>query len=87
MQIFWGIVVAVNLISLTLMKVDKVKAQKHQWRISERTLLGLALFYGSYGIGLGMWLFRHKTRHLKFKIWIPVCLIWQTGLLLYLLCR
>ncbi len=87
MLVFLGIILLVNLLGLLLMKIDKVKAQKHQWRISEKTLLGWALFYGSYGIGLGMLLFRHKTRHWQFKVWVPFCLLWQTGLLFYLLWR
>ncbi len=57
------------------MYVDKVKAIKHQWRVQEKTLIGIALIGGSIGSYLGMHIFRHKTKHPKFYIGIPAILI------------
>ena len=65
--------------------VFKYKAKKNLWRIPEATLLTIALIGGSLGSLLGMYTIRHKTKHLKFTVGIPVILIGQ--LLLYLLMR
>ena len=54
------------------MLIDKYKARKNLWRIPERVLLGVALLGGSLGCILGMQLARHKTKHLKFSIGLPV---------------
>lgn len=59
------------------MLIDKRKAQKNLWRISERTLMGAAVAGGSLGVLLGMHTFRHKTKHLKFTIGVPVILAVQ----------
>ena len=55
--------------------IDKQRAVKHQWRISESALLLSAFIGGSLGAVAGMKLFRHKTKHPKFYILIPVFLI------------
>ena len=64
--------VIINAAGLLLMLVDKYKARKNLWRIPERVLLGVALLGGSLGCILGMQLARHKTKHLKFSIGLPV---------------
>ena len=55
--------------------MDKRKAIKRGWRIPERTLILIAFFGGALGSFLGMNLFRHKTKHMKFKILIPLALL------------
>jgi uncharacterized membrane protein YsdA (DUF1294 family) len=75
----------VNALSLYFMLADKYKARKNAWRIPEATLLGLAAIGGSLGAWLGMQLFRHKTRHPKFFIGIPVLLVLHIALLLWLM--
>ena len=59
------------------MLVDKWKARKNRWRVRESTLLLIAALGGSVGSLLGMYLFRHKTRHLKFTLGIPLILAAQ----------
>lgn len=59
------------------MYIDKEKAKKHKWRISENTLIILALLGGSIGSLIGMNKFRHKTKHIKFKYGIPLIIIFQ----------
>jgi uncharacterized membrane protein YsdA (DUF1294 family) len=54
------------------MGMDKQKAMKKEWRIPERNLIGAALLGGGIGSFLGMYVFRHKTKHLKFKILLPL---------------
>ena len=67
----------VNAIGYLLMLADKRKAQKKLWRIPEATLLTVAAIGGSIGSLLGMYTFRHKTKHLKFTLGIPAILILQ----------
>ena len=74
----------VNALALLLMLADKRKAEKKQWRIPESTLLTAAAFGGSIGALVGMYWFRHKTRHLKFTLGIPAILIAQIALVVFL---
>lgn len=57
---------------LALMGIDKSRAKKHEWRISEKTLFTIAIFGGACGGVLGMYLFRHKTRHNAFAFGFPL---------------
>ena len=72
--------IAVNALSFLLMLADKHRARKKLWRIPERTLLGAAIIGGSLGSLVGMYLFRHKTKHPKFSVGIPVILLLQLSL-------
>ena len=67
----------INASGFCLMCADKRRAQKNQWRIRESTLLLLAAAGGSLGCLLAMYLVRHKTRHPKFTLGIPVMLAMQ----------
>ena len=67
----------INAAGLLLMLVDKWKAKKNRWRVRESTLLLVAALGGSVGCLIGMYLFRHKTRHLKFTLGIPLILAAQ----------
>lgn len=64
--------IIINALGLLLMHTDKQKALRGRWRIPEKTLLGIALIGGSFGTYLGMEIFRHKTKHLKFAVGVPV---------------
>lgn len=69
--------ITVNAVAFILMIVDKYKAKKNLWRIPEATLMGVAAIGGSIGALAGMYLVRHKTRHKKFTVGIPLMLIVQ----------
>ncbi len=71
----------VNAAEFLLMLLDKRKAKKKQWRIPEATLMTVAALGGSLGALLGMYLFRHKTKHPKFSVGIPILLILNIVLL------
>lgn len=75
----------INALSFLLMLADKRKAQQNLWRIPEKTLFTAALFGGSVGSILGMYLFRHKTKHWYFVLGMPAILAAQIALVLYLL--
>ena len=68
-------IVFINLLGIILMFLDKRKAVKNRWRISENTLMLTALIGGALGILIDMYAFRHKTKHKKFTIGVPVLLI------------
>lgn len=76
-------IVLINLAAFALMGIDKRRAVRHAWRISEKTLFLSALLGGSLGALLGMRTFRHKTRHWYFVYGIPAILILQLGLAFY----
>lgn len=74
MKYLYIYLVIINALSFLFMLFDKVKAKKNLWRTPERVLLSLCAAGGSLGGYLGMQLARHKTRHLRFSIGIPVML-------------
>ena len=74
----------INAAGFLLMLIDKQKARRGAWRISEATLIWVAILGGSIGSLIGMHLFRHKTRHLKFVLGIPLILFAQLGLVVWL---
>ena len=76
---------AINIATFLLYGIDKYKAKKNQWRISEATLLTMAAIGGSIGAWTGMRLWHHKTMHKKFKYGIPLIIILQVALAVYLL--
>lgn len=65
----------INIFSFSLFGIDKNKAVRNAYRIPERTLFLTAAVGGSLGSLLGMYLFRHKTRHTSFRIGVPALLI------------
>ena len=87
MQILFIYLAIINAIAFLLMLVDKYKAKKNLWRIPERTLMGVAAIGGSVGALAGMYLVRHKTKHLKFTIGIPVFLFFHILIAIWLLVK
>lgn len=79
--------IIINAATLLLMLIDKQKAKHGKWRISEKTLIGAALLGGSIGAILGMNIFRHKTKHPKFSIGLPLILAVQIMLCVLFLMR
>ena len=74
--------IAINLIGFALMGIDKYKARKRAFRIPEATLFTIAVIGGSIGSILGMYAFRHKTRHRSFVYGMPLILIIQIILMI-----
>lgn len=70
----------INVVAFFMYGMDKRRAVKHQWRISEAALLGIAFCGGSVGALLGMKIFHHKTKHWKFKILVPLFLLLHIGI-------
>ena len=68
-----------NLLGLSAMAIDKIRAMERRFRIPESVLLILALLGGSAGCIAGMIIFRHKKRKIKFRYGLPLILILQIG--------
>lgn len=66
-----------NIVGLVVMGIDKSKAKRHAWRIPEKVLFLISLLGGSIGTWVGMYIFRHKTKHWYFVIGMPAILILQ----------
>ncbi len=76
-KLFLLYLLLINALGLLLMLADKQKAKKNRWRIPERTLMTVAALGGSLGSLIGMYAFRHKTRHRNFVVGVPVLLALQ----------
>ena len=83
--------IVINIVTFLVYGIDKWKAKKGSWRISEASLLilaviggSIAVIGGSIGALLGMKVWRHKTMHKKFKYGLPLILIIQIILIGYL---
>lgn len=74
-----------NIAGFCSMAIDKNRAKKKQWRIKERTLFLIAILGGSLGSVLGMYTYRHKTKHKAFVIGMPFLLFLQFTGIIYML--
>ena len=75
--------IGINILTFFVYGIDKRKAEKGSWRISEATLLMLATIGGSIGALFGMKIWHHKTLHKKFRYGIPLILLVQIILFVY----
>lgn len=80
--VFYTYIILMNLIALLLMYIDKNKAKKKRWRISENLLISIGMFGGSFGILVGMIFYRHKISKSKFKYGVPVIYLIQRMLII-----
>lgn len=78
--LYW---VVINAVTFLIYGLDKQKAKQNRWRIPERVLLGLAVLGGTIGALLGMRMFHHKTKKLKFSVGVPAILVLQIVVLVY----
>lgn len=74
----------INVVGFLLMGIDKLRAKKQVWRVPEKTLFLMAVIGGSIGTNVGMYVFRHKTKHWYFVIGMPLILIAQIALIVWL---
>ena len=81
MQYLGYYLLLINAVSFLLMRLDKQKARRRQWRIPEAVLVGSAVLGGSLGGTLGMLVFHHKTKQPLFSIGFPVLLFLHVGVL------
>ena len=77
----------INVLGFFAMGIDKYKAKKGYWRISEGTLIILTLLGGGIGTISGMYMFRHKTKKMKFTIGLPTIFISEIIFIIYFLIK
>lgn len=80
-----GYFLVINIISFFTMKHDKKQAVYHDFRVSEKTIFILSLLLGGVGTYIGMYVFRHKTKHIKFTVGIPITIILNIITIYYIL--
>lgn len=84
MKLFAIYLAVMNVLGVAVMWSDKRRARLHRWRIPEKVLFGVSLLGGSAGTWAGMYLFRHKTKHWYFVVGMPLILVCQVALAIYL---
>ena len=80
-------IIVINIVTFFLYGVDKFKAKHAGWRIPETVLLGFAMIGGSIGAWLGMIVWHHKTLHKKFRYGVPLILLAQIVVILFISCK
>ena len=78
---------AINLITFLVYGIDKWRAKRGAWRVPEKTLFLLPILGGSVGAIAGMRVFHHKTKHWYFKYGLPLILLLQIALVVWLKIR
>lgn len=74
-----------NIIAFILYGLDKKYAREGRWRIPEKTLLSIAMIGGAAGAWIGMQTFRHKTKHLSFRVFVPVFIVVHVGIIAFMI--
>lgn len=82
MMLCWYLLI-INILAFVCYGLDKLKAKRNAPRVSERTLLLLALVGGGVGAWFGMLVWRHKTKHAKFRWGVPMILLLQVAIYLW----
>lgn len=85
MQWILWVAAAMSLVAFCAMGWDKMQAKRHAWRVPEKTLFLLAFLMGGIGGSLGMYVFRHKTKHWYFAVFFPLFALAQIALMVFLL--
>ena len=78
-------IIIINILAFILMGWDKYCSKKDYWRISENNLLGIAVLGGGIGEIIGMFTFRHKTKKAQFRIGLPIIIIINILIYIYIL--
>ena len=84
-DLFFGYVVIMNVVGVVIMKADKERAKRGAYRIPEKILFTVSILGGSIGTLVGMYLFRHKTKHWYFVVGMPLILVVHLVLFVYYL--
>jgi len=80
----WIYFILINIVAFFTMFIDKHKSKNNKWRIPEKRIWSLAILGGATGAAIGMYSFRHKTRHLTFAFFLPFLSLLHWLLISYL---
>mgnify|MGYP000024131947 CR=1 len=86
-KILLGWIAVLSVVTFIVCGIDKFAAQRQNRRVPEKVLFLLAAAGGSIGLYLGMFTFRHKTKHWYFVVGVPAIILAQAALLLYFAAR
>lgn len=75
----------INIVGFIMSAADKSAAKRHKWRVPEKNLFAVSILGGAVGTYISMLLFRHKTKHKRFMIGIPLIITAQLSLLIFLI--
>ncbi len=81
MKLLLLLLLIINAITFLLMGIDKMRAKKEAYRISEKVLIMGSFAMGALGVGLGMLAFHHKTQKAKFLILVPLALVFNAAVI------
>lgn len=81
----WTYLLIINVLAFALYGLDKYCAVRHKWRISERNLLLVAFVGGSLGAYAAMHIFRHKTKHRKFTVIVPLFIVLHIAVIVWIM--
>lgn len=84
-MVFAAYFIAVNIAGFIMLAVDKSAAKRHKWRVPEKDLFAVSLLGGAVGTLISMLIFRHKTKHKRFMIGIPLIILAQISLFIFLI--
>lgn len=77
--------IIVNIVGFIMSAVDKSAAKRHKWRVPEKNLFAVSLLGGAVGTLMSMLIFRHKTKHKRFMIGIPLIIFVQLSVYIYII--
>lgn len=77
MYVVPAVFLVMSAVGFALMGADKRRAEKGAWRIPEKVLFGVSFLLGGVGSLVGMFVFRHKTKHASFRILLPLSALWS----------
>ena len=84
---FAAYLILLNIVGFIMSAVDKSAAKRHKWRVPEKNLFAVSLLGGAVGTLISMLLFRHKTKHKRFMIGIPLIILAQILLFVLLIIK
>lgn len=82
-KILFGYILVMSIVAFCVCGADKFAAQRQKSRVPEKVLFLLSALGGSVGMYLGMFTFRHKTKHWYFVVGVPAIILVQAALILY----
>lgn len=83
--VFAAYFIILNIVGFVMSAVDKSAAKRHKWRVPEKDLFAVSLLGGAVGTLISMLIFRHKTKHKRFMIGIPLIILAQISLFIFLI--
>jgi len=87
MVVFFAYIIVINVVSFHMYRIDKLRAEHDEYRIPEAVLLAVSFLGGALGAFCAMREYRHKTLHTAFSVGVPVALLIQIALVIWMMVR